>query len=93
MNISGPQALLSVIGNDNIPAADTIRICIKGLSKICSCQKQRKAQKAEECNNTYISFVNSQASNLVEYFKSKTGDDVIIFTHGSNHEIKRIKLR
>lgn len=93
MNINGPQALLNLIGSDNVPSAINVRNCIQGLNKICSCQKQRKSQKAEECNNTFISFVNSQAPNLLEYFKTKTKDDSIVFTYGSNHEIKRIKLR
>lgn len=93
MNVNGPQALLNLVGGDNVPSVANIRNCIQSLNKICSCQKQRKSQKAEECNNTYINFVNSQASGLIEYFKTKTKDDVMIFTYGSNHEIKRIKLR
>lgn len=93
MNINGAQALLNLIGSDNVPSVENVRNCIQSLNKICSCQRQRKSQKSEECNNTYISFANSQAPSLVEYFKTKTRDDVIIFTYGSNHEIKRIKLR
>lgn len=93
MNISSPQALLGLIGNDNIQSLSDLRSCILSVNKICSCQKQRKSQKAEECNNIYIQFINSNAYSLLEYFKTKTSDDVIIFTHGSNHEIKRFKLR
>jgi hypothetical protein len=93
MNVNGPQALLNLIGGDNIPSVANVRSCIQSLNKICSCQKQRKSQKAEECTNTYITFINSQSNGLTEYFKTKTNDEFIIFTHGSNHEIKRIKLR
>jgi len=93
MNVGSAQALLKIIGNDNIPSIGNLKNCIQSLSKICSCQKSRKSQKSEECNNIYINFVNTQTQNLVEYFKTKTNDDVIIFTHGSNHEIRRLKLR
>jgi hypothetical protein len=92
MNISGPQSLLNFIGSDNIPSVSNLRSCILSVGNICSCQKQKKIQKSEECNNIYIQFVNSNCAGLLEYFKSKTSDDTIIFTHGSNHEIKRFKL-
>lgn len=93
MNVNGPQSLLNLIGNDNIQSVSNLRTCILSVSKICSCQKQRKSQKSEECNNIYIQFVNSHASSLIEYFKTKTTDDVIVFSHGSNHIISTIRLR
>jgi hypothetical protein len=41
----------------------------------------------------YINFVISHASDLIDYFRTKTTDNEIIFSHGSNHVIKTIKLR
>lgn len=93
MNVGSAQALLNMIGSDNVPSVANVRNCIQSLNKICSCQRQRKAQKSEECNGVYVNFVNSQAPGLLEYFKTKTKDDTIVFTYGSNHEIKRFKLR
>lgn len=93
MNIGSHQALINLIGSDNIVSIDRLKDCLHGLSKICSCQKQRKSQKQEECNTLYINFVSSHASDLVNYFKTKTTDDEIIFSYGSNHVIKTIKLR
>ncbi len=93
MIIGSHQALVNFVGNDSISSIDRLRECLAGLNKICSCQKQRKNQKQEECNALYINFVSSHASELVNYFKTKTTDDEIIFSYGSNHIIKTIKLR
>ena len=93
MNIGSYQACLNFIGSDQIPAVNNLRDCVTQLSKICGCQKQRKSQKSEECNVLYINFASTVAPNMVEYFKTKTGDDTIIFTHGSNHIISTIRLR
>ena len=56
-------------------------------------RKQRKAIKAEECNNLYINLINSAISNMADYLRTKTTDNEIIFYQVGNHEIKRIKLR
>lgn len=93
MNIGSYQALINLTGTDNIVSIDRLKDCLNGLGKICSCQKQRKNQKQEECNTMYINFVISHASDLVNYFKSKTTDDEITFSYGSNHIIKTVKLR
>lgn len=93
MNIGSHQALVNLIGSDNIVSIDRLKDCLQGLSKICNCQKQRKNQKHEECNTLYINFVSSHASDLVHYFKTKTTDNEITFSYGSNHIIKTIKLR
>lgn len=93
MNIGSHQALIQLMQNDNITAIDRLKDCLHGLSKICSCQKDRKNKKQEECNTLYINFVSSHASNLVDYFRTKTTDNEITFTYGSNHVIKTIKLR
>lgn len=93
MNIGSHQSLLNLIGSDNVPGIDRLKDCISTLGKICNCQKQRKNQKQEECNVLYINFVTANTNNLVEYFKSKTQDNEIIFSYGSNHIIKTLKLR
>jgi hypothetical protein len=93
MIIGSYQSLIQLIGNDNVSSIDRLRECLAGLSKICSCQKQRKTQKQEECNTLYINFVSSHASELAGYFKTKTTDDEITFSYGGNHVIKTIKLR
>jgi hypothetical protein len=93
MNIGSYQALINLLGSDNITSLDRLKDCLTGANKICNCQKQRKNQKHEECNTLYINFVSSHASDLINYFSTKTTDNEIIFSHGSNHVIKTIKLR
>lgn len=93
MNIGSYQACLNFVGNDQIPGLNNLRDCVSQLSKICNCQKSRKAQKGEECNVLYINFASTVAPNMIEYFKSKTNDATITFTHGSNHVISTITLR
>jgi len=93
MNINGCLDLINKFGNDNVPVFSQLKNCISVVNKICSCQRQRKAIKSEECNNLYINIINSSANNLIEYFKTKTTDPEIIFYHNGSHEIKRIRLR
>jgi hypothetical protein len=93
MIIGSHQALIQLIGKDNISSVDRLRECLAGLNKICSCQKQRKTQKQEECNTLYINFASSHASELTDYFKTKTTDNEITFSYGGSHVIKTIKLR
>jgi len=93
MIVNGHQDFLNKFGNDTIPQFAAIKNCQAVLVRICNCQKQRKAVKSEECNNLYINTINSYADLLLEYFKSKTTDQEIIFYHNGSHEIKRIKLR
>jgi hypothetical protein len=93
MNIGSHQALVNLLASEHIVSMDRLKDCLQQVSKICSCQKQRKNQKHEECNVLYINFVISHASDLIDYFRTKTTDNEIIFSHGSNHVIKTIKLR
>ena len=93
MNIGSPQSLVSLIGAEHIVSIDSLKDCLQQVSKICSCQKQRKNQKQDECNTLYINFVTLHASDLIDYFRTKTTDNEITFSHGSNHIIKTIKLR
>mgnify|MGYP000377040800 FL=1 len=93
MNIGSHQALVNLLASEHIVSIDRLKDCLQQVSKICSCQKQRKNQKHEECNVLYINFVISHASDLIDYFRTKTTDNEIIFSHGSNHVIKTIKLR
>jgi len=93
MNIGSHQALVNLLASEHIVSMDRLKDCLQQVSKICSCQKQRKNQKHEECNVLYSNFVISHASDLIDYFRTKTTDNEIIFSHGSNHVIKTIKLR
>jgi len=93
MNIGGYQDFLNKFGKDNIPTVEPLKVCYDSVQKICNCQKQRKINKSEECNNIYINIINFTISNMVEYLKTKTTDSEIIFYHNGSHEIKRIKLR
>jgi hypothetical protein len=93
MNIGSHQALVNLLASEHIVSMDRLKDCLQQVSKICSCQKQRKNQKHEECNVLYINFVTLHASDLINYFRTKTTDDEIVFSHGSNHVIKTIKLR
>jgi hypothetical protein len=93
MNIGSHQALVNLLASEHIVSMDRLKDCLQQVNKICSCQKQRKNQKHEECNVLYINFVISHASDLIDYFRTKTTDNEIIFSHGSNHVIKTIKLR
>lgn len=93
MIVNGYQDFLSKFGGDNISAIDPLRNCQAVLQKICSCQKQRKSNKSEECNRIYINIVSSVIVNMSDYLKTKTTDQEIIFYHNGCHEIKRVKLR
>jgi hypothetical protein len=93
MTVSGYQDFINKFGNDNISAFDGLKNCIVICNKICNCQKQRKAVKSEECNNIYINLINSTITGLIDYLRTKTTDNDIVFYHNSSHEIKRIKLR
>jgi hypothetical protein len=93
MTVGGYQDFINKFGADNIPSIDNLKNCLLILGKICNCQKQRKHLKSEECNKVYINLINSTISNMVDYLKTKTTDDEIIFYYNGSHEIKRIKLR
>jgi hypothetical protein len=93
MIIGSYQSLISFIGTDNIPAIGPLKNCVAQLNKICSCQKQRKGQKSEECNKLYIDIVNNTISSMIDYLKSKTTDSEIVFSHNSHHIIKKVTLR
>ena len=93
MIVNGYQDFLNKFGNDNISALNPLRNCHAVLQKICSCQKQRKAVKSEECNNIYINIIQSTIVHMTDYLKTKTTDREIIFCHNGCHEIKRVKLR
>lgn len=93
MIIGNYLAFYNLVVNDRVNEFNQLTICVQALDKICSCQKQRKSNKANDCNNAYINLVNTVIPNMVEYFKTKTNDSEIIFYHNSHHEIKRLKLR
>ncbi len=93
MTVGGYQDFINKFGNDNITSFDNLKNCILICNKICNCQKQRKHIKSEECNNLYINLVNYTMVNMLDYLRTKTADDEIVFYHNGSHEIKRIKLR
>lgn len=93
MTIGGYQDFANRFGNDNISAFNDLKNCINVVGKICNCQKQRKANKSEECNKIYISLVHTVIVGMTDYLKTKTNDEEIIFLSNGPHEISRIKLR
>jgi len=93
MTIGSYQAFNNLVEKDNIQSFNSLKECISSVNRICNCQKQRKTAKSEECNRLYVQIVNSIAVNMVEYFKTKTNDSEITFTHNGPHVIKTIKLR
>lgn len=93
MIVNGYQDFLNKFGNDNIPGITSLKNCQGVLQKICSCQKQRKAIKSEECNKIYINIVQSTIVHMSDHLMSKTNDQEIIFYNNGSHEIKRVKLR
>lgn len=93
MIIGSYLAFYNLVVNDKIEKFNRFTVCVQSLDKICSCQKQRKSNKANECNETYIDLVKSIGEDMIEYFKNKTNDSELIFYHNSHHEIKRLKLR
>ena len=71
MNIGSHQALVNLLASEHIVSMDRLKDCLQQVSKICSCQKQRKNQKQDECNTLYINFVTLHASDLINYFRNK----------------------
>jgi len=93
MIISNYQSFLGFIGKDSVHMVDKLQNSVKQLNGICNCQRSRKSQKSEECNKIYIEIVSTTLNNLTDYLRTKTTDNEIVFSHNSNHEINRIKLR
>lgn len=93
MIIGSFVALNNLTSKDNISAFASLSNCIQTFDKICSCQKQRKTIKHDECNKIYINLVNSVVPSLLDYFRSKTSDEEIIFYHNGHNLINKFKLR
>jgi|694.fasta_scaffold23253_9 hypothetical protein len=93
MIIGSFVALNNLVSKDNIGAFAPLTNCIQTFDKICSCQKQRKTLKHDECNKIYINTVTAVAPSLVDYFKTKTTDEEIIFYHNGHNLIMKLKLR
>jgi hypothetical protein len=93
MTISSYQQFFNFIKGKNLPIEGQLSNCITLLNNICSCKKQQKANKSEECNVLYITFIKTQSDAYINLFRTMTTDEYIVFNHNSHHEIKRIKLR
>jgi hypothetical protein len=93
MTIGTYQAFLNLTQDLNNPHIVELRNCLNAVNKICACQKQLKAKKANDCNDIYVRFVTTHVPNLLDYFRRKTTDDVIVFNQNTHHEIKRLVLR
>ena len=93
MTISTYQQFFNSIKGKNIPVESQLGNCITLLNNICSCKKQQKANKSEECNVIYITFVKTQAESYINLFRTMTTDENIIFKHNTHHDIKTLKLR
>ena len=74
MIIGSYVAFNNFVSKDNIGAFAILTNCVQTFDKICSCQKQRKSIKHDECNKIYINLVSSVAPSLIDYFRTKTTD-------------------
>jgi len=82
------------IVKDDLPAiSKPLGDCITAVSKICSCKKQAKHDKSNQCNQIYIDFIKNSGEGLKEYFATKTTDKEVVFNHSSHHPILRLTLR
>lgn len=93
MVITSGQGLVNLVDKDNLSNFISLKDCLIQANRICACQKQRKANKAEECDKIYVNIVNTVLPNMLDYLRTKTNDPDIMFYHHGHHEIKRIKLR
>lgn len=93
MIISNYQQFYNLIKSDSLPIKTPLEGCITSVNKICSCRKQAKARKSEECNNLYVEYIKNYSEANVELWRSKTNDNEIVFNHNSHYLIKKIKLR
>lgn len=93
MTIGSYQQFLNFIKGKNLPVEGQLSNCITLLNNICSCKKQQKANKAEECNVIYITFIKTQSDAYINLFRTMTTDNVLIFKHNAHHDIKTLQLR
>jgi len=93
MIIGGHQAFMNFVGPDSIPGIERLRDCVAQMNKICKCQKHKRGVKNEQCNSFYINLVKTVMPNMIDYLKTKTSDNSIIFYHNGVHEILNVKLR
>lgn len=93
MVVTSGQGLINLVDKDNLSTFVSLKDCISQAARICHCQKQRKSNKAEECDRIYVNIVNNILPTMLDYLRTKTNDPEIVFYHHGHHEIKRIKLR
>jgi hypothetical protein len=92
MIISTYQQFYNLVKDDLPAIAKPLGDCITEVSKICSCKKQLKYNKSNQCNELYVEFIKNNCEGLKEYFAGKTQDGEIIFNHSSHHPILNLKL-
>jgi hypothetical protein len=64
--------------------------CVNSFSLICSCKKNMKSKKLEECNNKYVDIINNLSNEVkVDFFKTTT-DNAIEFLYNHNFKINDI---
>jgi len=75
--------------NKSIEIANFIG-CVNSYSLICSCKKNMKSTKFDECNTQYINIINSLSTEIkIEFFKTTT-DNIIEFLYNHNFNINNI---
>lgn len=92
MTISNYYEFYNLVKDDMSSVVSQLSECIRQSNSICSCQKDRKQRKIEECNTIYIEFIKSNAEGLVEYLKTKTQDKSVIFKHSTHYPITTVNL-
>ena len=93
MVISNYQQFYNLVKSDPIPVSNELSQCIAAMSKICSCKKQHKINKSNQCNQLYIDYITNYGDVNKELWITKTSDSEIIFNHTTHHLIKKITLR
>ena len=78
MTISSYQQFFNSIKGKNLPIEGQLSNCITLLNNICSCKKQQKANKSEECNVLYITFIKTQSDAYINLFRTMTTDEYIV---------------
>jgi hypothetical protein len=72
--------------NYNSEIADFIG-CVSIYRTICSCKKNLKLNRHEECNRIYISIISHISNELKNIFLSCAGDSRIEFYYNTNFPI------
>jgi hypothetical protein len=94
MKISTFGEFKTFLTNYNIqeytPAIANFSACVDQYNIYCSCKKNLKTQKYEECNSEYISLIQNNIESVKDVLFSKITDATIDFYYKNDFFIKSI---